>query len=444
MGTIAQKLAAALASKAAIKAAIEAKGVTDVGDVLSDYASKIAAIPTGGGGHSDTAHLVRWGDFDGTILKEEWVEDGEAATPPENPADRPLANGETLQFDKWNHEASSYNAVYSDLEIGALRKTSDGKTYIKVVKVPAGTDVTFSLTLPDVTGTVDWGDGTVENVAASSSAHDMSHSYASQFTGFIIIDSQEDDTVSRTLSFINKTIKNYAVGIYMGQQLWRAPRVSGSSSSSSNLVLMELSLPSKFGGFVQMSYDYYRARNLRGIVIPYHNSGKDTKLTLQIDGWTGLSFLSTPKDQNCSFAFDLYENQNLERLVIPEGTTSVANIQYCRNIRKVTYPDSFTTIELAVPEVVSLRTGRIQFNIAVVYLTDVRLTKLTVKGTVYTSYDSLPLEKTPLTKESIIHLFEHLETVTSTKTITLPGFLGYSDEEIAIATSKGYTVAKAE
>lgn len=49
MGTTAQKLQAIQNSKAAIKAAIEAKGVSNVGDVLSTYATKIADIPAGGG-----------------------------------------------------------------------------------------------------------------------------------------------------------------------------------------------------------------------------------------------------------------------------------------------------------------------------------------------------------------------------------------------------------
>lgn len=48
MGTTAQKLQAIANSKAAIKSAIEAKGVSDVGDVLSTYATKIASIPSGG------------------------------------------------------------------------------------------------------------------------------------------------------------------------------------------------------------------------------------------------------------------------------------------------------------------------------------------------------------------------------------------------------------
>lgn len=47
MGTTADKLQKILDSKAAIKEAIEAKGVSDVGDVLADYPSKIASIQSG-------------------------------------------------------------------------------------------------------------------------------------------------------------------------------------------------------------------------------------------------------------------------------------------------------------------------------------------------------------------------------------------------------------
>lgn len=50
MGTTADKLNKILESKAVIKAAIEAKGVSDVGDVLADYPDKIASISGGGSG----------------------------------------------------------------------------------------------------------------------------------------------------------------------------------------------------------------------------------------------------------------------------------------------------------------------------------------------------------------------------------------------------------
>lgn len=57
MGTTAQKLQAIQNSKAAIKSAIEAKGVSDVGDVLADYATKIGQI-SGGGSSGDPRYEV--------------------------------------------------------------------------------------------------------------------------------------------------------------------------------------------------------------------------------------------------------------------------------------------------------------------------------------------------------------------------------------------------
>ena len=65
MGTTAQKLQAIQNSKAAIKAAIEAKGVSNVGDVLSEYATKIASIPSGGGSKYGITVDGLIGDVDG-------------------------------------------------------------------------------------------------------------------------------------------------------------------------------------------------------------------------------------------------------------------------------------------------------------------------------------------------------------------------------------------
>ena len=69
MGTTTEKLQAILNSKAAIKAAIEGKGVENVGDVLSTYAAAISSIPTGGSGwtgHADVEGLkaIGWTDED--------------------------------------------------------------------------------------------------------------------------------------------------------------------------------------------------------------------------------------------------------------------------------------------------------------------------------------------------------------------------------------------
>lgn len=65
MGTTAQKLEAVLSSKVAIKEAIEAKGVQNVGDVLSEYAYKIGEIPTGSGTKYGISLDNLYGNIDG-------------------------------------------------------------------------------------------------------------------------------------------------------------------------------------------------------------------------------------------------------------------------------------------------------------------------------------------------------------------------------------------
>lgn len=77
MGTTTDKLNKILESKAAIKAAIEAKGVSDVGDVLSAYPDKIASIKSGGyTGHADAEGLkaIGWTDEDIQYYQENGVD----------------------------------------------------------------------------------------------------------------------------------------------------------------------------------------------------------------------------------------------------------------------------------------------------------------------------------------------------------------------------------
>lgn len=61
MATIAENLTLLKSTKAGIKAAIEAKGVSNVGDKFSDYPAKIASIPTGSGSSSLRAKGLKFG-----------------------------------------------------------------------------------------------------------------------------------------------------------------------------------------------------------------------------------------------------------------------------------------------------------------------------------------------------------------------------------------------
>ena len=126
--SIASELQDKINSKAAIKTAIEAKGVT-VGDIkLNQYAAKVNAIqqdpskPVGVG-----QHLVTFYDFDGKVLKRERVATGEDATAPTTPTH------EFLTFAEWNNP---FINVQSDIDTGAIYNTTDGKTYLFITLTP--------------------------------------------------------------------------------------------------------------------------------------------------------------------------------------------------------------------------------------------------------------------------------------------------------------------
>lgn len=116
MGTTTEKLQAILNSKAAIKAAIEGKGVENVGDVLSTYAGAISSIPTGGGGwtgHADVEGLkaIGWDDEDIAYYQEHGV--------------------------NWNEEDDQYHlvpednkALYGVINIGNIQDYKDILVYL--------------------------------------------------------------------------------------------------------------------------------------------------------------------------------------------------------------------------------------------------------------------------------------------------------------------------
>ena len=66
-------------------------------------------------------YLVRFIDFDGTILKSQWVDDGNDATAPTAPTH------DYLIFQEWNN---SFTNITKDKDIGAIYETTNGKTYL--------------------------------------------------------------------------------------------------------------------------------------------------------------------------------------------------------------------------------------------------------------------------------------------------------------------------
>jgi len=107
-------------------------------------------------------YRVRFYDIDGTVLKEQFVNEGNDASPPETPNIDPTY----LVFAEWNQD---FTNVDRDIEVGAMYDTIDGKTYI-FIRLTDTTGLQPTLDLNKTTGdtlTVDWGDSTTDTTSTN-------------------------------------------------------------------------------------------------------------------------------------------------------------------------------------------------------------------------------------------------------------------------------------
>ena len=156
MGTPDKKLDYLIQTKNKIKQAIIDKGVTVTDtDTFRSYADKIAEIQTGNG---DGEHLVRVIDYDGSILKQEYLNEGSIFVLPEPPS-----NHSRLVFQEWSSPVDIENNTIivgnSDIIIGATYATASGLSEFDITLNKAtGLSVTINMD-----GIKNWGDGTSDD-----------------------------------------------------------------------------------------------------------------------------------------------------------------------------------------------------------------------------------------------------------------------------------------
>lgn len=111
-------------------------------------------------GSAEKDFLVRFWDIDGTLLKEEWVNQGENATPPENPT----YNSPYSVFARWNQ---SYENVQYPADIGALYVTEHTMVEL-LIDDYSGYQPTIRVNkLDDSLLTIYWGDGEISTSSAT-------------------------------------------------------------------------------------------------------------------------------------------------------------------------------------------------------------------------------------------------------------------------------------
>ena len=275
-----------------------------------------------GGGDTPTpepvdGHLVRYFDYDGTILKEKRVDSGGSVTAPI----APIHDG--LTFAEWT--ATSTN-VTSDLNIHAVYYTTDGKTYFGLrVTVATGKKVVLYLNKsPGSTLTVDWGDGGANSTFTNTGNFNTgTHTYASygDYEVKMWISSG-----SGTYGFGNGTNLTTVVG--------------GSTQAQRDMLLYAY-----IGESVTSIGDraFYYCYSLTNIVIPsgvisigdsaFYNCYSLTSITIP----NGVTSIGTYAFSNC---------YSLTNIVILNGVTSIGTyaFYYCYSLTTITIPNSVTSI----------------------------------------------------------------------------------------------------
>lgn len=259
-------------------------------------------------------HRVRWIDYDGTVLKEEWLNAGDSATPPLDPIH------DHLTFQEWNHLPSEYSLISHDLDIGAIYKTTSGKTeydiYIDSI-MGLGFQVSINIYAYQ-TATVDWGDGSLpeSKTVSSSEVWEPVHTYSSP--GFYTI------SIDCTGDFSSPCRPAYHNNKYIHARI-----------SENNKLF-------KYGAYPYAIFDEYK--NLKTITLP--NNIGDFTLDESFNECRSLEAIILPRSVT-QIAHSPFNNcYRLKNVSLPNTITGISSYGFyqCGSLESIVLPDSLTML----------------------------------------------------------------------------------------------------
>ena len=306
--------------------------------------SSNAVIKTGGGGGAPSGLSttgIDFIDYDGTVLAH--YDSVPAALPT-----APTIEG--LDFQEWNWTIADLQEYFTAnpdgyVCVGATRAPSDGKTHIKI-KLSDGRlspKLWFASNQNNVeaSGTIDWGDGTIEQwtrTSVNAVAQEHTYQQAGEYEIVISVGNGEMSVSSTSLLFYdvsyasrsgsyNATIRE----IYFGDNFLIRPSGTSLQVLKYTPLLEKVSwtsdnLPPYSSGVDGLVPDSPKIKALvmpRGVLVRMPSSGSATCAQLSV-----LSLPNTTTGSIGSYAF--YNCYSLSSINIPDGVTSIGNNQHPR------------------------------------------------------------------------------------------------------------------
>ena len=320
--SIATEIGRIAQAKADIKRAINAKGGVLVNEKLSAYAAAIDDLLP-----EEYGNRVRFIDYDGTVLKTQYIADGESATPPANPS-----HG-GLRFLGWNND---YTDIHGYRDIGAMYTTTSGKTEFDIrVTVPTGSTVTFYPYLVSGQLTIAWGDGTTDTVTTAG-RRSISYTYAEY----------GDYKVTFSISLGGEWyIPEYFCGDSSRYWIYNArlagvPRL-GNSAFQYCPSLQTITMDTAMLTVGEQAFRYCRA--LQAVVFPNTVTEIQRRCMQECYALSQIVFpdsITAIKEETC------YACHSLDSVVIPTGITQIGDSAFygCNALRSVFLPDTLLTL----------------------------------------------------------------------------------------------------
>lgn len=288
------------------------------------------------GGSTPPEHRVRWIDYDGTILKEEWLNTGDSATPPLDPIH------DHLTFQEWNHLPSEYSLISHDLDIGAIYKTTSGKTeYDIYVDSIMGLGFQVSINIYAYqTATVDWGDGSLpeSKTVSSSEAWEPVHTYSSPGFYTISIDCTGDFSSPWRRVNDNKYIH---ARISENNKLFKYNAYSYAKFEEYKN-LKTITLPNNIGDFT-LDRSFNECRSLEAIILP---RSVTQIANLSFSACYRLKNVSLPNTITSISYYGFYQCGSLESIVLPDSLTTLGNavLGLCWALKRFYFPPNISAI----------------------------------------------------------------------------------------------------
>ena len=313
---IALELARIKTAKSNLKTAINAKGGTLGVETLDGYAAAVDALPSGGVPAGDIR--VRFIDYDGTILQEDFINSGDGVVPPIDP----LHIG--LTFQGWNYASSAFSNITSNLDVGAMYITDDGRTRMKIrLTTISGLVVPVYLSKSDTsTLTINWGD-TTSSTATNNDIFTITHTYTAI----------GDYTIEMWISSGTGTY-----GLGAGTSSYT---VIGGAVQNYRSTLLCINIGSGVTSIT--TYAFYACYALTSITIP------NGVMSIEADAFFAcysLTSVTIPSSVTSIGASAFYNCLALASITIPNGITSIeaSTFYCCYSLASITIPNGVTSI----------------------------------------------------------------------------------------------------